>query len=130
MSTRIHTIRIVGDRQTGKTEAALSYASTLIASGVGVAYYTEQPTMLRVLLERYAHNHLRPGQVLYRGNGNERVRDESGGMLYFTTPRRGHSSYRGSLVQTVILDDVAGSWDDATIQYRHPHVTHVVRTVL
>lgn len=131
MSDRIRKIRIIGDRQDGKTESALAYASSLIHSrGIDVAYYTEQPTMIRVLLDRYEHNHSRPGQVLYRGNGDEHVQDPSGGRLCFTTPRRAHNLYRGRFVQTVILDEVSGPWDDAQILYRHPEATHVVRTYI
>lgn len=126
--SEIQRLHIIGDRQAGKSDAALAYAATQIAAGANVAYYTEMPTMIREMLLRYERKLLRSGQRIYWSNGNERVTDTSGGTLYMTTRRRGE--LRGIRIETVILDDVEGLWDVTAVQRRHPDVTHVVRTVL
>jgi hypothetical protein len=123
----VHRLHIIGDRQAGKTDAALGYASSLIASGIFVVYYNDNPTMLRQLLHRYQRCHVRPGQVIRIANGDERVEDPSGGRIYLTTSQRVR---QWGAAQTIILDEVSPMFDDFSVLCRHPNATHIVRTVL
>lgn len=125
----VNRLHIIGDRQTGKTDIALSYAGTLIRNGHNVVMYTENGPYVDDLVERFERFHFRLGQKIWHSNGAQRVRDESGGTLYFTTPRSDGGRFQGIRVGTVILDEFV-PWDDFSVQVRHPDVTHIVREVL
>lgn len=128
MVNRMH---IIGDRQAGKTDMALAYASSLIHNGVNVAIYTVDFQYVSHLAETYDMRHLHLGQTVYRSNGRQRVRDDSSGAtLYFSTARAYAAALRGIRIGTVIVDEAVGYWDDFALEIRHPGLTHIVRTVL
>lgn len=127
----VNRLHVIGDRQAGKTDMALAYASSLIHNGVNVAIYTVDFQYVSHLVETYDMRHLHLGQTVYRSNGRQRVRDDSSGAtLYFSTARAHEAALRGVHVGTAILDEQVCHWDDFTLEMRHPGLTHIVRTVL
>lgn len=128
---KIHRLHLIGDRQAGKTTAALSYAALLIYHGRKVVYYAQDPHSVTHLVHTFKSEHLRlEQQKAYLAHGYERVEDEvTRGVVYFTTYRRSRDHFADS-IETVILDDVEHQWDDETISYTHPKVTNIVRTVM
>lgn len=97
-------VRVIGDRQTGKTEMLLAFAEKLCREGQRVLYMTRDRKLAQNCFRRVEESvYDLPGFRAYRTNGQERVTHESGGELRFMTVAR---EPRGLTVNTLILDDV------------------------
>jgi hypothetical protein len=124
----IHRLHLVGDRQAGKTEAALAYAGTLISCGIKAVYCVDDSFMVKDSLVRFV---LRGGQTVCDAYGKERIDDPSGGVVYFTSMRRRNPLPQRDSVTTVFLDTYrSAAWDDEGIQCEYPSVTNIIRTVM
>lgn len=97
-------VRLVGDRQSGKTEALLRIAAYALVDGervlwIGPSRSQDHSAFLRMTdhLEHYW-----PGKVekVWRTNGAQRIKMTSGGMMYFGPQR--------VTPDTCITDDVSG----------------------
>ena len=97
-------IRIIGDRQTGKTEMLLAYAEKLCRTGQRVIYITRDHRLADDAFLRVTQSvDGAPGYSIRRGHGKERIAHESNGSIHFTPVSR---AWHGLVADTLILDDV------------------------
>jgi len=110
-------VTIIGDRMAGKSYMLVALAEKLMRRGFKVLYVAADMNVARERLYNVAETaDFDPRFKVYRGNGNEHVKDlRSDGAIYFSSAR---SNNRGLVVDTLILDDGVDSDLPAKYVYR------------
>lgn len=117
-------VRVIGDRQTGKTEMLLAFAEKLCREGQKVLYVADGGRLARNCFYRSEKSvYGLSGFHAYSTSGSERIVHESGGELRFTSARA--AAPRGWLADTMFLDDVPMDYG-----FGHPAPKHVVAASL
>jgi hypothetical protein len=114
-----HVVRMVGDRQSGKTEALLRIASYALIDGqlvlwLGPDRHHDQDAFLR-MTEHLQHYWPELIVQTWRTNGQQRIKCKGGGMAYFGPQR--------VAPDVVITDDVSGDPEFMYPQARHYKAT-------
>lgn len=104
-------VRLVGDRQSGKTQALLRLAAYALMDGERVLWIgpsrTEDREAFRLMVEHLSHYHPGLVETIWRTNGQQRIRATSGGTMWFGPQR--------VTPDTVLTDDVS-----ADPEYMYP----------
>lgn len=112
-------VRMVGDRQSGKTEALLRIVSYALIDGqrvlwLGPSRVSDQDAFMRM---RGHLEHYWPGLIekVWLTNGQQRIKAKSGGMMYFGPQR--------VAPDVVVTDDMS-----ADAEYMYPMARHYKAT--
>lgn len=105
MASEQFKVRVIGDRQHGKTELTLAAAASWMRLGQYVVYVTRNWDYANFKHQQFIDTYGVEGMTFFMGAGDKRVEHESGGRIHFMPTCRA-SRYSGA--EVAILDDIEG----------------------